>query len=384
MTRRKPMTTVGFVSGTLQGSGGLELFELEIGRGLAGIGWDVSIVYETDGNLSPSWAGFARMTRLDALAGDYADPRVANPLATADVIYAHSPALFAPALRAGHAFGAPAVGHLHLPPEHLRKGLKGLVFGRTRGPVDAEVFSRRSRMSRFIAVSTAMKRQWHQSGLPARRIDVVHNGVDLDRYQPLTAADRAHLRREIGICEQSVLIGFVGRIDPMKGIGELVESFGRLAATQSRPVDLAVVGSPSRYLGDEGARFASELAAHAPSGVHWLGQRDDVARLYGAMDVLVVPSQWDEPFGLVAAEAMAAGVCVVAANRGGLPEILKDDLQVNVVEPSPAGLTARLEELVADRGRTADLGRRGRQVVAANFDLRQTIRNIDASLRAAS
>jgi glycosyltransferase involved in cell wall biosynthesis len=208
--------------------------------------------------------------------------------------------------------------------------------------------------------------------------------VDLDRYQPLTAADRAHLRREIGICEQSVLIGFVGRIDPMKGIGELVESFGRLAATQSRPVDLAVVGSPSRYLGDEGARFASELAAHAPSGVHWLGQRDDVARLYGAMDVLVVPSQWDEPFGLVAAEAMAAGVCVVAANRGGLPEILKDDLQVNVVEPSPAGLTARLEELVADRGRTADLGRRGRQVVAANFDLRQTIRNIDASLRAAS
>ncbi|HEV8298916.1 MAG TPA: glycosyltransferase family 4 protein [Acidimicrobiales bacterium] len=376
------MSSIGFVSSSLQGSGGLERFELEIARGLAELGWQISILYNDDGDLSAEWARFARMARRADISGPGAASPERNPLVDSDLLYCHAPSLFAETLEFGDVLGIPVVGHLHLPPEHLRKGIKGMVFGRTRGTVDPDVFSRRTRVRRFIAVSNAMRQQWCATGLPADRVDVVHNGIDLGTYQPADTATRSKVRREIGLDDDALLLAYIGRIDPMKGIGELIEAFGLLPASE-RSVHLAIIGSPSRYLAEEGERFVSHLSSTAPPSVHWLGQRSDVARLYAAIDVLVVPSQWDEPFGLVAAEAMASGVCVVAADRGGLPEILRDDLRVNVVEPTPAALGARLHQLIAQPARIAEFGRRGREVVAEHFDLRDTIERIDKSLRSA-
>jgi len=158
------------------------------------------------------------------------------------------------------------------------------------------------------------------------RIVAVAPGVDLTRFRPGTAPA---VRARLGVAPDAVLLTFAGRIQPLKAPDLLLRAAALLVARdpalRSR-LRVAVVGGPSgsglahpeslqRLAGDLGI---SDLVAFEPP----VGQ-DELAEVYRASDVVVVPSH-TESFGLVALEAQACGTPVVAADVGGLSTAVRD------------------------------------------------------------
>jgi glycosyltransferase involved in cell wall biosynthesis len=99
----------------------------------------------------------------------------------------------------------------------------------------------------------------------------------------------------------------------------------------------------------------------------WVGAQELAQELANA-SVVVVPSLWPEPFGLVGIEALAAGRPVIASATGGIGEWLQDGVTGLSVRPGDAGeLALALEELLADPARQQAMGLAGQRVVAARF-----------------
>ena len=183
-------------------------------------------------------------------------------------------------------------------------------------------------------------------------VRVVPNGVDLDGFRPSERPDRDEL---VGV--------FVGRIDPNKGILELLQATVDVRARGVR-FTLQVAGPVAAWdlSPDETEAFVDrfhELLAAAGAGYLGPVDRESTARLMGSADLVFVPSLSQEPFGLVAAEALASGAAVVVSDRGGLPWIVAD--AGVVVEPTAVALSSAITSLVADGARRARLGAAARE-----------------------
>ncbi len=181
------------------------------------------------------------------------------------------------------------------------------------------------------------------------RIAVVPPGVDHERFNPGTPADRAAVRSMLGLGDRPTLL-FAGRIQALKGADLAIRA---LAALNNPEALLLIVGGPS---GLEGERELAKL--HAQVGELGLSNQvrfmlpqahDLLAGLYRAADVCVVPSR-AESFGLVALEAAACGTPVVAAAVGGLTSIVEDGKTGFLVESRDAlAFAAPIQRLIADR-----------------------------------
>ncbi|WP_456846362.1 glycosyltransferase [Cellulomonas sp. P5_C6] len=166
-------------------------------------------------------------------------------------------------------------------------------------------------------------------GADPDRVHVVEPGVDLDRFVP---GDRGSARRELGLPEDRQIVLFAGRVQALKAPDVLVSALGVLRAT-GRPVPLLVVlGGPSGRSGAvrELQALASMTGVADDVLVHPPADRDALARWYHAADVVAMPSR-SESFGLVAAEAQASGVPVIAACVGGLRTIVDHDVSGRLV-----------------------------------------------------
>lgn len=138
------------------------------------------------------------------------------------------------------------------------------------------------------------------------------------------------------------VVGFVGRIEPRKGVLDLVEAAPAIRAGGARVV---IVGDDP-YEPD--SRYLAQV--RASSDVEQPGWVDDAAGLMRSLDVLVAPSH-QEPFGTVLAEAMAVGTPVVATRVGGLAEVVEDGVTGRLVDPGdPVALAAAVGEVLARRG----------------------------------
>lgn len=176
-------------------------------------------------------------------------------------------------------------------------------------------------------------------------VTVVYNGIDSDE---LEFGERANL----GLPPGALAIGFVGRLETRKGLLDLARAWP-IISSEIVNAHLIIVGTgPDEHK-------ARELFGAAPR-MHWLGYRSDVPAVLRALDMIAVPSHW-EGFGLVAAEALAAGVPVVAANASSLPEIVTDGVHGRLVPPrDPESLASALVMMARDpagRKRMADAGR---------------------------
>lgn len=194
-------------------------------------------------------------------------------------------------------------------------------------------------------------------GADRSTIDVVVPGADLDRYSP---GDRLAARAELGLRPDDVFVTFVGRIQPLKAPDVLVAAMAPLiTADATGRLRVMVVGGPS------GSGLAQPSALIDLAEQLGIADRVDflppqpperLAQVYRASDVVAVPS-YSESFGLVAIEAQACGIPVIAARVGGLGVAVDDGRTGVLVDGHDIDQwTRRLSELLADRTRLAAMG----------------------------
>jgi glycosyltransferase involved in cell wall biosynthesis len=203
-------------------------------------------------------------------------------------------------------------------------------------------------------------------GFAGGRIEVIENGIDLKRYT--TAADRAALRRRLGLAPERRYIACVARLHPVKDQATLLRGFAAVAS-QFRDVDLLLVGDGPRRIALE------ELTAELGLGdrIRFLGVRGDVPDILGAVDVFSLTSV-SEAASLTLLEAMATALPVVVTDVGGNPEIVRHGEEGLLVPRGDAGsLAAALASLLDDPTRARRLGLAGRQRVESTYRLEKTV-----------
>jgi L-malate glycosyltransferase len=208
---------------------------------------------------------------------------------------------------------------------------------------------------------------------PSARVQVIHNPVDLRRFDP-GAVDRRAAREALGLSDADLALAVVAQLTPWKGQDDAVRV---VAALAERGVSARLVLGGSAKFVAAGTRFDNRAfeqqlvdlvrALGVEDRVIFAGEREDVPDLLGAVDVLLVPS-WREAFGRIAAEAMAMGRPVVATDVGGPAEIVRDGVDGLLLAPrDPARWADAVERLLADPDLRKQMGESGRERARAEF-----------------
>ncbi len=324
--------------------GGAQILFADLARGLAAAGHEVTIAAAVGSfvrgttlapldidsrEMRPADLGPSAGRREDDAAQVRAFSRVRSYVdeRAADIDLVHAHAYDAPAFDALRGSPRPVVHTLHLPPLDAR------VVAAARAAANAKAV--------LVTVSESNAALWRRE-----RVDVRHaipNGVDVAAI-PYRDAHGPHLL-------------FAGRVSPEKGVEDAIATARRI----ERP--LVIVGGVYDRAYFEGAvrpHVSLDLGwrpTRAVQGLLYVGPRtrDDVIRIMAGAGATLMPVRWDEPFGLVAVESLAAGTPVAAYRRGGLAEIV-DDTCGALAEPDDreAFASATIRAL----GRPADACRR--------------------------
>ncbi|MGI0483915.1 glycosyltransferase family 4 protein [Pantanalinema rosaneae CENA516] len=368
--------------------GGQELNLLEICRDLAQRGHQVTLLHEREGNLLDQYREFCQHVirinsygfdrrRLDDVLNFF--PSLIQlgtiPVSQDSVIFSNVyHTVFWGYLLARYR-QRPFVCYLQVPPFDFNRqrllGLKGV--------------------DRFIAVSHQTKQNWTNIGYEADKIDVVLNGTDTDQFQPVI--DLGAVRSQWGIPQHHKIISYAGRLDKDKGLETLITAFA-LALKTHPHAHLLIAGKPLLHINPINNRECPEechkyersldnLVADLgiQEQVKFLGHITNTEALYQASDVTVVPSRWPDPCPRVVIEAMSCGTPVVASRMGGIPEVLTDEFDAQLVEPDhPQALANTLSQVMMWRDHNPGLGQRCRNHILNRFSREKMVDGIERSL----
>lgn len=213
-----------------------------------------------------------------------------------------------------------------------------------------------------VAVSEAVRDELIAGeGVEPRRVVVIRNGVDTERF---AALDRAAARAALGVAADAFVVGGVGRLSPEKGFHHLLDA-ASLAARDGVRLQLLLAGDGAQRAALQ--QQAADLGLAAT--VRFLGTCTDPAPVYAAADVFALPSQ-EEGLPNALLEAMAAGRAVVATAVGGVPSLIEDQRNGLLVAPrAPAALAAAIGRLAADAALREKLGQAARRFVVQHCSL---------------
>lgn len=239
--------------------------------------------------------------------------------------------------------------------------------------------SRHSIVKKIIFISKAQQALFDVRKEKAR---VIYNGIDLDEFRINNIVKR--LRAECNIPQHAVLFGVAGRLLPKKGYLSFLKA-GKLAIKHCPDTDIRLVvigGSFSRnqqkYL-QELKNAADEL--DIADKVIFTGFKSDIKSYVSDLDALVVPSEWDEPFGRTALEGMALGIPVLASRIGGLPEVIEENITGLLYESGNSDeLSNCMKQLVRDRQNGSVMGQKGRERCEKEFCIAMRTKEIDQLL----
>lgn len=196
-------------------------------------------------------------------------------------------------------------------------------------------------------------------GVPAEQVLEVHNGIETDRFAPISGEERSKRRAEFSLPQEKPLVLFVGRFVPKKGYAELFEA-------RSDAYDLVFVGSG-----------AVPEAWHTTPGVHVLGEctQDEVAALMPAVDVFAAPSR-GEMWTLSMQEAMACGLPLVAGDAPEYEAYELDRTRIVLCEPTPGSLKAELTRVCSDPALRERMGAYSRELAERYFDWEKNVQDV--------
>jgi glycosyltransferase involved in cell wall biosynthesis len=283
----------------------------------------------------------------------------------ATVIHAHhySPFIYA-ALARLWGSGCPVVftehGRLSDAPPSVKRRLANTLFARTG--------------ARAFAVSEDVRRHLVAEGFDDSRVAVIYNGTDPG--PPPEAAGRLRVRTALGVGDETVVVGTVARLDPVKDLATLLRA---IAAPSCRQILLLILGDgPERpHL----EALAAEL--HLGSRVRFLGYRADAREWLAGCDIYA-NSSVSEGVSLTILEAMAAALPVVATAVGGTPEVVDESCGRLVPARNPDALGRTLDDLARHHDRRLELGRAARRRVEARFTIERMVAEYRAVYEAAT
>ncbi len=252
-----------------------------------------------------------------------------------------------------HSFGRLAAIAPVLP---LRRLAKVQSYQRDVVPWRSIRFAARvgGRSVRFTGCSGSVYRERARFGAGMSVWHTVFNGVDLARYQPTAA-----------VAPDAPLV-FLGRLEWYKGAHHAI-AIARAAGRR------LVIAGPRKEDGEGPAYFAAHVAPHIDNAqVRYVGEIDDAAKneLLGAAAALLMPIEWEEPFGIVMAEAMACGTPVIGFPRGSVPEVVRDGVTGFLCPDVAAavGAVGRLGAIDRTAVRAACVARFGAPAIVAAYE----------------
>jgi len=229
---------------------------------------------------------------------------------------------------------------------------------------------------KLVAVSQAVKEMLLERGVQFSKVAVVYNGIPLENW--ILDETALNLRERWKCGKDEIAIGFIGSIEPHKGLATLVEAVS-IIQSQTLPLKLIVIGDVPRRASTEyfeSIRLKVKQLGLAKQ-VIFAGFQADVTPWIKALDIVVIPSL-EESFGRVAVEAMMACKPVIATSVGALPEIILNGQTGLLVEPgSPESLASAISKLAASPSLREELGFAGRRRAMSMFTLDRYIAQIE-------
>jgi glycosyltransferase involved in cell wall biosynthesis len=199
--------------------------------------------------------------------------------------------------------------------------------------------------------------------VPASRISVIPNGIDTGYWH---RRDREQRRAELGLGRDLTFM-FVGRLEAVKNVPQLIRVFLSAQGSFARPARLLVVGD-----GVDMAKCAAALEGHPQArAVTLLGEQTDIRRYLAAADVLVLNSL-SEGVPRALLEAMCMGLPAISTSVGGIPSLLGDRGWLTQAD-DPESLKAALLEAAAQPDKASELGDRGKAFIISRYDYHNVI-----------
>jgi glycosyltransferase involved in cell wall biosynthesis len=234
-----------------------------------------------------------------------------------------------------------------------------------------------ARPAKIIYVSEASRRQHEAMGYCPENSCVIPNGFDTTHFAPSTEA-RATVRAELGVSEDHLLIGLIGRFHPMKDH----LNFLRAASLLSKDYHAARFLLVGREVDADNQALRRLIVRWGlDSRAHLLGERGDIPRLIAASDICSLSSSYGESFPLVVGEAMACGVPCVVTDVGDAAKLVGSTGLVVPPRNSEALAEAWRELIRLGSDGRAQLGEAARERVRENFLLASVIAQYEALFR---
>jgi glycogen(starch) synthase len=237
------------------------------------------------------------------------------------------------------------------------------------------------RWTSFIAVSAAVKQKYAEAGFDPERIEVINSGID-SRFLTLPPADNPRSRMQ-----GNMELLFAGRLRVEKGLLVLLKALDLLvheqkqASTKVPSLHLNIFGTGDQVHIDELHTFLRERDLTQFVTFHGRVSQDELISYYDRSHIMLVPSLWQEPFGLVIVEAMARGLPVVASHVGGPAEILTHEVDGLLVEPgNEQALAEAIRQLLENPDRREQLGKAARMTVWERFTTEENARLVEQHL----
>lgn len=378
-------------------TGGTERTALEVARIQARRGHEVTVASKADEDWEGSWEGvrllhrkpsysWIRFCSFGKASGSHL--RVAALVRSGgfDLIHLHE------YWNTKYFAGRPKVMHFHNNP--LDGGIEEFIAAAPEYWAQVGKSAAQIAVSEFVVGRLRLAHSHAGSNALPANIVKVQGGVGSKVLLRQKRRDeRARIRQKLGLQDSDVLFLFAGAIRPEKGVDYLARAFARLS--EEHPNAYLAIAGGSKLWVEEGWLYGKTLDATeqdvlntlAPAAarkrVFMLGivPPVEIDAYYAASDIFVLPSMFQETFGLVLLEAFSAGLPVIAFKSGGIPELVEDrENGIIVAQGDGEALYQSMRELLLDRELRARLGSAAENV-PARFPWESTVDRLEAVYR---
>lgn len=296
--------------------------------------------------------------------------RVADAVRGFDIVYLHNEPNILLFLKQDP--GQKIVLHMHN--DHLTSKLFRPFYRRALAKVD-----------RIICVSDYIRRQAVAS-FPeyAERFCVVFNATDPDVFKPYGQEAAQQLNGIVAIEPEKQYLLYVGRLTPVKGVHVLIDAFRDV---HRRMPDVRLIITGSSFFGGAAKtdyeQQLVELAEPVSEFIAFTGYlpHDKLKYLYSLVDMIVLPSVWQDPCPLVVLESMAAGTCLVSSAVGGIPEILESGVNGVLVQADDANeLASAICNTLSDPELKRSIEHNARQKIEAGYTWDSLVARLERAL----